>query len=51
MNSDRLEIDCRKCKNCTGEACKIYGSNAEEAVNSCAADVFKNYEESKREEV
>lgn len=43
MNSDRLEIDCRKCKNCTGEACTIYGPNAEEAVKSCAADGFKNY--------
>lgn len=37
------EIDCRKCKNCDGVSCKIYGKNADIAVIRCAKDCFKNY--------
>lgn len=39
----RLEVDCRKCENCTVKSCVIYGGNAEIAVSSCAKDGFKNY--------
>ena len=42
-----IEIDCRKCKNCTGNSCKIYGDNADVAVKECANDNFKNYKELK----
>lgn len=38
-----IEIDCRKCKNCTGYSCKVYGNNADVAVKNCASDGFKNY--------
>lgn len=38
-----IEIDCRKCKNCTGEECKVYGKDANKAVEKCASDFFKNY--------
>lgn len=37
------EVDCRKCKNCTGRSCKKYGPDAKRAVKDCAADNFKNY--------
>lgn len=38
-----LEIDCRKCENCTGNACKLYGENPNAAVSDCAKDEFENY--------
>lgn len=38
-----LEINCNKCLNCTGESCKVYGDNPNEAVELCAKDGFKNY--------
>ena len=38
-----IEIDCRKCGNCTGHSCKKYGKNPDVAVNLCAKDGFKNY--------
>ena len=38
-----IEIDCRKCSNCTGAACVIYGNDPDKAVKDCAADGFKNY--------
>lgn len=38
-----LEINCNKCVNCTGERCKIYGDNPNEAVQACANDGFENY--------
>lgn len=37
------EVECRKCKNCTGYSCKKYGDKADEAVRKCAEDNFKNY--------
>ena len=37
------EVDCRKCKNCTGKECIPYGKNADIAVKKCANDNFKNY--------
>lgn len=40
-----IEVDCRKCKNCTGTSCKKYGSNADKAVTHCAKDCFKNYKQ------
>lgn len=39
-----VEVDCRKCKNCTGESCLIYGDDADKAVAACARDRFANYE-------
>lgn len=42
-----IEVDCRKCKNCTGYSCKVYGNNADVAVKKCANDNFNNYKELK----
>lgn len=38
-----IEVDCRKCKNCTGQSCKIYGDDADEATRLCAEDGFRFY--------
>ncbi len=38
-----IEINCLECGNCTGESCKVYGSDADKAVKRCADDSFKNY--------
>lgn len=39
-----VQVDCRKCVNCTGHSCKAYGTdNPDIAVNKCANDGFKNY--------
>lgn len=38
-----VEVDCRKCENCTGHSCKQYGENADESVTRCENDGFKNY--------
>ncbi|MDY3109461.1 MAG: hypothetical protein SOW50_05030 [Lachnospiraceae bacterium] len=38
-----IEINCLECRNCTGDSCKVYGSNADKAVKSCADDSFRNY--------
>ena len=38
-----IEIKCLDCKNCTGDSCKVYGSDADKAVKRCADDSFKNY--------
>lgn len=43
MANRRLEIDCRKCANCTGNECKEYGNDANKAVAACAKDGFKKY--------
>lgn len=41
--SKTIEVDCRKCANCTGSACDKYGSDANKAVAKCAEDRFVNY--------
>lgn len=38
-----LEIDCRICENCTGDACKLYGANPDKAIPDCAENEFKAY--------
>ena len=38
-----IEVDCRKCVNCTGEECIPFGKDANVAVKKCADDSFKNY--------
>lgn len=38
-----FKIDCRKCINCLGHRCRIYGENPNIAVEKCANDIFKNY--------
>ena len=38
-----IEVDCRKCINCTGNECILFGKDADVATNKCAADNFKNY--------
>ena len=38
-----IEVDCRKCVNCTGEECIPFGKDANVAVKKCADDGFKNY--------
>ena len=43
-----IEVDCRKCVNCTGYSCKCYGSDAKVAVDKCADDCFKNYKKSRK---
>ena len=49
MANKRLEIDCRKCKNCTGNSCKVYGNDANVAVENYASDNFKNYHKEKKD--
>ena len=44
-----IEVDCRICKNCTGVSCKIYGSNADIAVEKCSNDKFKNYKKKRND--
>lgn len=44
-----IEIDCRKCVNCTGAECVLYGSDADIAVSKCAEDNFGNYEKVEEE--
>ena len=39
-----IEVDCRKCKNCTGDACLVYGNDAYKATALCARDCFEKYE-------
>lgn len=44
MKKETIEVDCRKCKNCTGISCKAYNTdNPDIAVKKCADDGFKNY--------
>ena len=43
-----IEVDCRKCLNCTGNSCKCYGKDANVAVKKCADDGFKNYKKSRK---
>ena len=38
-----IEIDCRKCVNCTGQECISFGKDPNVAVKKCADDGFKNY--------
>lgn len=38
-----LEVDCRKCVNCTGKECIPFGKDANVAVKKCADDGFRNY--------
>ena len=38
-----LEIDCRRCINVGENRCILYGNNPKMAIESCAADKFKNY--------
>lgn len=38
-----IRVDCRRCLNCTGEACKVYGHDANVAVKNCAEEGFENY--------
>lgn len=42
MNA-RIEIDCRKCANCENNSCRLYGKNANIAVEKCAKNGFKGY--------
>ena len=39
-----IEVDCRLCKNCSGNGCLKYGNDANKAVKECTNDRFKNYE-------
>lgn len=44
MKKETIEVDCRKCKNCTGVSCKAYNTDIPDiAVKKCADDNFKNY--------
>lgn len=38
-----IKIDCRKCKNCTGHECVVYGHDPDSAITNCVADSFQNY--------
>ena len=38
-----LEVDCRKCVNCTGKECISFGKDANVAIKKCADDGFRNY--------
>lgn len=39
------QVDCRMCKNLIDKekGCKLYGSNADEAVKKCADNNFRRY--------
>lgn len=37
------EVDCRRCKNCTGTECKLYGDDPVKAARNCAHDRFREY--------
>ena len=41
----KIEIDCRTCENCTGNSCKPYGADADQAVKACAENFFRSYKE------
>lgn len=43
-----IEIDCRRCGNCTGDECLKYGADV--AVALCAQEAFSNYVEKQHEE-
>ena len=43
-----IEVDCRKCINCTGNECILFGKDADVATNKCAEDNFKNYVNQKK---
>ena len=38
-----IRVDCRRCTNCTGEECKLYGDDPVKAAKNCAHDHFVNY--------
>lgn len=38
-----IEVDCRKCINCTGEECIPFGKDADVATKKCAEDNFRCY--------
>lgn len=38
-----IRVDCRRCKNCTGEECRLYGDDPVKAARNCAHDAFANY--------
>ena len=38
-----IRVDCRRCMNCTGEECKLYGDDPVKAAKNCAHDHFVNY--------
>lgn len=35
-----IKVDCRKCVNCTGEGCVIFGNDADTATQLCADHGF-----------
>lgn len=45
-----IEVNCNECSNCTGNSCKKYGVDPNEAVKSCAANGFKNYKKKRRKD-
>lgn len=38
-----IRVNCRRCRNCTGEECKLYGDDPVKAAKNCAHDGFVNY--------
>lgn len=38
-----IQVDCRKCINCTGNECIPFGKDADVATKKCAEEEFKNY--------
>ena len=45
-----IELDCRRCGNCSGDECLKYGADADAAVALCVQEAFSNYVEKQHEE-
>lgn len=38
-----IRVNCRRCKNFTGEECRLYGDDPLKAAKNCAHDAFEGY--------
>lgn len=38
-----IRVNCRRCKNFTGEECRLYGDDPMKAAKNCAHDAFEGY--------
>lgn len=38
-----IKVNCKRCRNCTGEECKLYGDDPVKAAQCCAHDRFTGY--------
>lgn len=38
-----IRVNCKRCINCNGKECRLYGDDPDKATMSCANDRFANY--------